>query len=74
MGVIWILLGALIIAAAFFVQAFAQVLSIESRLRHLVVETEERLVRVYKIRMIPPGWKPPEEEQEMASEATEVRE
>lgn len=59
---IWILLGALILAGTFFVMALVQVLSIESRLRHLVVETEEWIASRYKVRLVPPGTPLPENE------------
>jgi len=52
---VWILFGTLVLAGAFFVVAFAQVLGIESRLRHLVVDTEGRLARTYNVRLVPPG-------------------
>lgn len=55
MGMVWILLGTLIVAASFFVLAFAQILAIEVRLRRLVVATESRLANVYGLRLTPPG-------------------
>lgn len=57
---IWILLGTLILAGTFFVMALVQILSIESRLRHLVVETEEKIASRYKVRLLPPGTALPE--------------
>ena len=57
---IWILLGTLILAGTFFVMALVQILSIESRLRHLVVETEGRVASRYKVRLLPPGASLPE--------------
>lgn len=57
---IWILLGTLILAGTFFVMALVQILSIESRLRHLVVETEERISSRYKVLLLPPGASIPE--------------
>jgi len=55
MAMVWILFGTLVLAGAFFIVSFAQVLGIESRLRHLVVETEGRLARTYNVRLVPPG-------------------
>lgn len=55
MGMVWILFGTLIVAFGFFVLAFAQILSIEQRLRRLVVATESRLANVYGLRLTPPG-------------------
>lgn len=70
-GMAWILLGALLLAIAFFVVAFAQVLSIESRLRRLVVSTESRLALVYGLRLTPPERKKKLEEAEPEDEAEE---
>lgn len=55
MAMVWILFGTLVLAGAFFIVSFAQVLGIESRLRRLVVETEGRLARTYNVRLVPPG-------------------
>lgn len=60
MAMVWILFGTLVLAAAFFIVSFAQVLGIESRLRHLVVETEGRLARTYNVRLVPPGTAAPD--------------
>lgn len=60
MAMVWILFGTLALAAAFFIVSFAQVLGIESRLRHLVVETEGRLARTYNVRLVPPGTAAPD--------------
>ena len=71
---IWILLGTLILAGTFFVLALVQILSIEARLRHLVVETEERLSKVYKVQLIPPGRESPEGAAESPEERAEDEE
>lgn len=55
MAMVWILFGTVVLAGAFFIVSFAQVLGIESRLRHLVVGTEGRLARTYNVRLVPPG-------------------
>lgn len=70
-GMAWILFGALLLAIAFFVVVFAQVLSIESRLRKLVVSTESRLALVYGLRLTPPDRKKKSEEAESEAEAEE---
>jgi hypothetical protein len=54
-GMAWILLGALVVALLFFALVFAQILSIESRLRKLVVSTESRIAVVFGLRLSPPG-------------------
>lgn len=61
MAMVWILFGTLVVAGAFFLVSFAQVLGIESRLRKLVIETEGRLSLVYNVKLVPPGHAPPAE-------------
>lgn len=61
MGMVWILLGTLIVAASFFVLAFTQTMAVEARLRKLVVATESRMARVYGLKLRLPGQKPPAE-------------
>lgn len=54
-GMAWILFGTLVVALLFFAVVFAQILSIESRLRKLVVSTESRIAVVFGLRLSPPG-------------------
>lgn len=51
----WILLGAVLFAAAFFLLVFQQVVRVEARLRGMVVASEERLARAYRARLVIPG-------------------
>lgn len=58
-GMAWILFGTLVIVLVFFAVVFAQILSIESRLRKLVVATESRIAMVFGLRLSPPGEQKP---------------
>jgi len=51
----WILLGAVLVASAFFLLVFQQVARLERRLRDLVVSVEERMARRHGARLVPPG-------------------
>jgi hypothetical protein len=52
--VAWILFGALLLSAAFFLMVLRQILRTEERLRHLVLETETRISKRYRTKLIPP--------------------
>jgi hypothetical protein len=51
----WILLGALLLSAAFFLMILRQVLRSEERLRRLVVHTESRISKRYHAKLVPPA-------------------
>ncbi len=50
----WILLGALVLSATFFLMVFRQILRTEERLRTLVLHTETRISKRYGAKLIPP--------------------
>lgn len=50
----WIVLGALVVSAAFYLMVLRQVSRCEERLRSLVVSTEARLSRRYKAKLVAP--------------------
>jgi len=51
----WILFGALLLSAAFFLMVLRQVLRSEERLRLLVVRTESRISKRYHAKLVPPA-------------------
>jgi len=57
----WILFGALLLSAAFFLMILRQILRTEERLRLLVMDTETRISKRYKTKLIPPQNQEPEE-------------
>ena len=59
----WILLGALLLSATFFLMVFRQILRTEERLRHLVMDTETRISKRYRAKLIPPQSQVPEAEE-----------
>lgn len=50
----WILLGALVVSAAFFLMLLRQILRTEERLRILVQDTETRISKRYRTKLVPP--------------------
>ena len=56
----WILFGALLLSAAFFLMVLRQILRTEERLRLLVLDTETRISKRYRARLIPPQSQLPE--------------
>ncbi|HNY30491.1 MAG TPA: hypothetical protein PKO15_06355 [Fibrobacteria bacterium] len=50
----WIVLGALIVSAAFYLMVLRQVLRCEERLRAMVVSTESAMARRYKAKLVAP--------------------
>ena len=57
----WILFGALLLSAAFFLMILRQILRTEERLRLLVMDTETRISKRYRTKLIPPQNQEPEE-------------
>ena len=57
----WILFGALLLSAAFFLMILRQILRTEERLRILVMDTEARISKRYHTKLIPPQNQEPEE-------------
>lgn len=51
----WIVLGALVVSATFYLMVLRQVSRCEERLRSLVVSTESLLARRYKARLVAPN-------------------
>jgi hypothetical protein len=51
----WILFGALLLSAIFFLMILRQVLRSEERLRKLVVHTESRISKRYHAKLVPPS-------------------
>ncbi|HXP91281.1 MAG TPA: hypothetical protein VN931_10165 [Fibrobacteria bacterium] len=51
----WILFGALLLSAAFFLMILRQVLRSEERLRKLVLHTESRISKRYHAKLVPPA-------------------
>ena len=50
----WILFGALLLSAAFFLIVLRQILRTEERLRTLVLDTEMRISKRYRAKLVPP--------------------
>ena len=59
----WILFGALLLSAAFFLMVLRQILRTEERLRKLVLDTETRISKRYRAKLIPPQAQVPEDEE-----------
>ena len=51
----WILFGALLLSAIFFLMILRQVLRSEERLRKLVLHTESRISKRYHAKLVPPA-------------------
>lgn len=51
----WIILGALVVSATFYLMVFRQVSRSEERLRGLVVKTEARISRRFRAKLVAPN-------------------
>ncbi|MBK8802987.1 MAG: hypothetical protein IPN71_13225 [Fibrobacteres bacterium] len=54
----WIILGALVASASFYLMVLRQVSRSEERLRALVVRTEARISRRFKAKLVAPSDEP----------------